>query len=173
MTTKIKLKSKTHKRCSKCGVLKPLTEFHAKNGSSEKKHSHCKPCQRKMTTEYKYGSQEKREAYQQRERIRKSLPENRRKTRDYKLRKAYGVTLEYVERLVVEQGGLCGVCKTTPVVAIDRDCGKGNGRSHVDHDHITGQVRGVLCGLCNYMLGAAKDDPRILMNAISYLERAS
>ncbi|MGD0053597.1 MAG: endonuclease domain-containing protein, partial [Vulcanimicrobiaceae bacterium] len=44
-------------------------------------------------------------------------------------------------------------------------------RLHVDHDHRTNEVRGLLCRWCNQMLGSAKDDPARLRGAIDYLSR--
>ena len=41
----------------------------------------------------------------------------------------------------------------------------------IDHDHETGFVRGILCSLCNTLLGHAKDDPEILRKAAEYLDR--
>lgn len=45
-------------------------------------------------------------------------------------------------------------------------------RIHVDHDHATGQIRGLLCFGCNSILGLVKDSPDILQRAIGYLRRA-
>ena len=43
--------------------------------------------------------------------------------------------------------------------------------THIDHDHVTNQVRGFLCNDCNLLLGRAKDSVEILEKAIAYLER--
>jgi hypothetical protein len=46
----------------------------------------------------------------------------------------------------------------------------GSGRKlHLDHDHVTGRVRGLLCNLCNTGLGALADNEDLFLRAISYL----
>lgn len=71
--------------------------------------------------------------------------------------KAYGLTEEAVEAMRVAQGGLCAICRSALAV-------------HVDHDHRTGEVRGMCCFSCNAALGHFKDDPAVLRRAVGYLE---
>lgn len=78
--------------------------------------------------------------------------------------KRYNLTTEQVRRIYVEQTGLCAICHGT--------CTKTRlGRLAVDHDHLTGQVRGLLCIDCNSALGKFHDDPNMLRRAAEYLER--
>jgi Recombination endonuclease VII len=77
----------------------------------------------------------------------------------------YGISLEEYTRLIAEQSGVCKVCKGIP------DGMKSYGRLHLDHDHATGKVRGLLCGHCNRALGGARDNPAILRALAVYLEQ--
>lgn len=79
----------------------------------------------------------------------------------------YGLTEADYERMKDEQGGVCAICGGTQSRA-DSD-----GELVVDHDHATGAVRALLCGLCNTGIGALRDDPTILAAAIAYLRKHS
>lgn len=79
-------------------------------------------------------------------------------TRHYHLRQRYGMSASEVEGLIATQGGICAICQVRPA-------------AHVDHDHVTGKVRAILCESCNGFLGAFDDDPRLLRAAIAYLEK--
>jgi hypothetical protein len=76
----------------------------------------------------------------------------------------YGLTPEQYGAMLAEQGNACAICRSPEWP------GKGN-RPHVDHDHATGKVRGILCGRCNFGLGQFQDDPDLLRAAITYLTR--
>lgn len=81
-------------------------------------------------------------------------------SRRSQLRRLYGLTPEQRDELLLAQGSRCALCRS------DTPYGKG---WHVDHDHKTGKVRGILCGHCNLMLGYARDNPSTLRAAIQYL----
>ena len=73
----------------------------------------------------------------------------------------YGITLEQYDKMLEEQDGKCKICKTeTP---------GGRGRFNIDHDHVTGKIRGLLCFHCNMVLGQVKDDIKILTSMTQYL----
>lgn len=74
--------------------------------------------------------------------------------------KQYGLTPESFAELIAKQNGLCAICSEPLPERLHR---------HVDHCHKTGRVRGVLCQLCNVLLGMAKENPRTLARAIAYL----
>jgi hypothetical protein len=76
----------------------------------------------------------------------------------------YGITQEFYEELLAEQGGRCEICGTT-------DPGERRTLFCVDHDHETGKIRGLLCARCNKGLGAFGDDPARVAAAASYLGR--
>jgi hypothetical protein len=73
----------------------------------------------------------------------------------------YGITVEEYEVMAKMQDYGCAICGEFL-----------DGTLHVDHDHITGKVRGLLCNNCNNGLGRFKDNIEFLENAILYL-RAS
>ena len=74
------------------------------------------------------------------------------------LKKLASISLEDYEKMFDEQKGLCLICETSYVKALA-----------VDHDHITGKVRGLLCGQCNLGLGNFKDNETLLSRAVEYL----
>lgn len=93
---------------------------------------------------------------------RKRMKRNAKFPRYYKgrdLKKFYKMTLEDWDRMYSEQKGLCDICKTeveNPVV---------------DHNHLTGKVRGLLCRTCNLGIGHLQESPEVLLSAIEYLQK--
>lgn len=81
--------------------------------------------------------------------------------RERRMRVFYGLTYDEFDLLLACQDGRCAICGGRP-------------RKHglaVDHDHKTGEIRGLLCSRCNHrLLGSANDDPARLRKAADYLE---
>ena len=83
--------------------------------------------------------------------------------RKQKYQKKFGITLEEYERMLAEQGGVCAVCHQPENVAREQALA-------VDHDHVSGKVRALLCNRCNRAIGFFRDDPVALRAAAEYLE---
>jgi hypothetical protein len=80
-----------------------------------------------------------------------------------RLKSKYGITLETYRRILSEQGGGCAICRG-PQEAKRK-------LFDVDHDHITGQVRGLLCHNCNAGIGLLQDSPKLCASAAAYLTK--
>ncbi len=101
-----------------------------------------------------------------REQNKKYREENRHVARNHHLKRAYGLTLEQVDEAILAQDNACLICRK------QFTDGKRMGRACVDHCHVTGKVRGILCGYCNSGLGKFFDQPDLLEAAIAYLQRS-
>jgi hypothetical protein len=188
----------THKECRDCGALKPLSEFSPAPRGVGGRTSYCKPCMniRSKASRYKQRAAVGRPVTPRRVvaegtrwcpdcrtikpladfptnrsgrggfgryckpchnvRGRENVIKNHGSTRDYHLKRRYGITSADFDQILAAQGGVCAVCRTAKA-------------EHVDHDHATGQVRGLLCFNCNQALGNARDDIRVLRLLVDYL----
>jgi hypothetical protein len=85
--------------------------------------------------------------------------------RDLSYMRRYGISLEEYNQRFIVQNGKCAICSKSQM--------EFKRRFHVDHDHETGKVRGLLCENCNHMLGHVFDNITILESAIIYLQNHS
>jgi hypothetical protein len=149
------------KTCTKCRKSKPLEAFNTRA-------SRCKPCRaedKRAPATLARAAERRRERYAQDEKYKQERLDANRKSR-------YGITPERYAALLEEQDDGCAICHT--------DTPGGHGAFHVDHDHACcpglkscGQcIRGLLCHHCNLLLGNAKDDIKLLMDAVDYLRGA-
>lgn len=81
--------------------------------------------------------------------------------RGYYLNKKYKITLQEYEEFFKKQNGLCAICETNIFKK----------KLAVDHCHLTGKNRGLLCLRCNIGLGYFKDNKDILLKAVEYLNK--
>lgn len=79
---------------------------------------------------------------------------------DLRLRRTFGITLSEYNAVLKHQGNRCAICRNPP---------KGV-RLAVDHDHLTGAVRGLLCMLCNRALGKWRDNDFNVIAAAGYVQ---
>ena len=140
------------KTCSTCKDQLHFTAFYSNAARSDGRNQNCKKCFR-----------EKQKVYCARRKQRDPVGYH-----DWRIRngKTRGVKLEpgLYSRLYAAQAGLCAVCGN-PEPPHRRSA-----MLSVDHDHITGKVRGLLCSNCNFALGHVKDSIEILAALIKYLE---
>ena len=99
----------------------------------------------------------------ERERLRAAHQAHPERRKAYNI-KRYGLTLEAFDVLWDVQSGCCAICQRP----LSRDR-----KTHVDHDHTTGRVRGLLCHGCNIGLGSFCDSPNTLVAATEYLRKRS
>ncbi len=87
-----------------------------------------------------------------------------RRQRSSNLSYNYGITVDEYDAMLAARDGKCEICSQT-------DSGQNRGRDwlHVDHDHATGKIRGLLCTRCNHLLGNCLDSVALLLKAINYL----
>jgi hypothetical protein len=89
------------------------------------------------------------------------------KKRSQHLKNLYGLSDDQVKAMVIAQNGVCAICGRPETVII-----KGKLMPlHVDHDHVTGKVRELLCSKCNTGLGNAEENTDRLRAMIAYLEK--
>jgi hypothetical protein len=82
--------------------------------------------------------------------------------RNSHLLKTFGLTVDEWDAMFAAQGGVCAICKEPPTDP------RGYAM-HTDHDHSTGEVRGILCHSCNNGLGNFRDRSELLIRAAEYL----
>lgn len=149
------------KVCTKCGELKPLSEFHRMSScKKDGRYPSCKPCTIAQQRTY-------REANLEKVRVNGRAAAHR-----YTLKRKYGMTRGDYDRMLEEQGGGCAICGETNPGCRNPHAKKTRTAFAVDHDHGTGNVRGLLCDDCNQALGRMKDNPSTLVAAAAYLIRA-
>jgi hypothetical protein len=77
-----------------------------------------------------------------------------------RLKTQFGITPIEYEKMLSNQGFVCVICKER----------RGKKRLSVDHDHVTGKVRALLCGKCNAALGLINDNIVLARELVNYLE---
>lgn len=147
----------THHRCNRCEKVKPLSGFSPSAEHRLGVRNTCKVCVSAAAIAW-------REA-------------NPVKVLDAHFRRTFGISYEQYVEMAAAQGGVCAICGEEPTVEMGVKSGRHGRRAEprlvVDHNHMTGEVRGLLCHPCNVGIGMLKDDPDVLKKATRYLEERS
>lgn len=151
MTTAVSV----NKCCSQCSETKPIEQFSlSRHGATGRPvyRSNCKACASARAMQWF-----------------RDHPERNRANKHRWGMSQYGITPEEYDALLAAQGGVCAICGGDEAASHGRTGTKF--RLCVDHDHESGQVRGLLCQKCNRSIGLMSDNVELLRKAIDYLER--
>ena len=147
------------KACTKCGVVKPLDQFHRRASARDGRQPYCGACATadalKWNNEHPDYHRQKAREYHRRHPGR---------TADNNLQWRLGIPRGTYDEMLAAQDGKCAICGATKP-------GGRTKRFHVDHCHTTGQIRALLCNNCNMGLGAFRDKPDLLIKAAEYIRQ--
>lgn len=132
-----------NKYCPTCNIVKLLSEFYNNKNTRDLKGNECKKCSNNSS--------------------RKNKIKNSDYYKNYQLNRIYGLSLEEYNELFNKQEGKCAICETHQS-ELEKAL-------VVDHNHVTGEIRGLLCSPCNLGIGNLKDSIDLLLKSISYLNR--
>lgn len=154
------------KTCSKCHKEKPDDEFYIARYNDGRTHprADCKLCNiegRKAYSKKIWATPSPQKAKVKARR--KELYDPQKKRRYAIIR--HGITVEEHDVMFLTQQGVCAVCGLPP-----NKKNKQNWSLNIDHDHITGKVRGLLCGKCNTALGLLNEDQETIKKLLRYVE---
>ena len=133
--------------CTGCRQMFPLSEFPKRKRSLYGKNPKCRTCYNEYQKQYAEEiAKETQERYAEVQ-------------RNWYLKRTYGISVAGYNLLLEAQNHGCAICGGPP----------GKRRFHVDHDHKSGAVRGLLCTTCNIGLGNFHDNPEKLEQAARYV----
>lgn len=146
------------KECTSCNILKQKLDFtivrKKRDGYVELSlRNKCKKCYQETKKDYDRDYLKKQVCVSG---VSYSMGKQR------SLKQIYGISLEQYHLMKEQQSNRCAIC--------EKDfSGLDEKQIHVDHDHLTGKVIAVLCGLCNVGIGALQENPMILEKAKEYI----
>lgn len=131
--------------CRTCDLRQPMTEFYFANGGKHRRRV-CKTC-----VDARFRERRDADPARYSRMVRRST-----------IKQKYGLTDEQFLRLLEEQRYRCAICWVRLTITT----------THVDHDHQTNQVRGLLCFNCNVGIGHFRDDAALMRRAAGYVTAA-
>lgn len=145
------------KQCSRCRETKPFAEFHRRTKSTDGFNFHCRACEKTHKRKRYLADSSKEIAKSQR-----YYRNNRTSVQHRERLRRYGLTQEQFETMMVQQNRSCDICL--------EPFSKFKKAPFVDHNHLTGTIRGLLCQNCNSLIGFSREDAHVFIAAMHYLE---
>jgi hypothetical protein len=155
-------------KCNRCKKEKNESEFVTTSGKPSTRCIACREERNKQAKEYykrwhdEIRSGDKIYYHKNREHFKLRNKNNN-------LKRKYGITLVQYDKMYREQGGKCGICSLIFTENINKGWG-GKNEPCVDHDHTTGEVRGILCRGCNLSLSMIENEG-FLLKSSQYLKQ--
>lgn len=147
------------KQCTGCNTRKELDAFPRRAKGKHGRDSKCQVCHNESVTTWRAENKERWGRYMKEYR-KKNADRIRESDRRRWLMTKYGITPKEYDELLVKHDSNCHVCHKPSF-----------GRLIVDHDHVTGQIRGLLCHGCNLGIGHLQDDPEVMASALDYVRK--
>lgn len=168
------------RECAKCRISKPFSEYHSSKVKRDGIFARCKTCWSVRAKDYyqktKHQQREKQKLYNKTPAgiaMRKKAATKHKITEKYKISqrnailRKYGLTAAQYDVMSEKQNNVCAICQL-PEYHTDKRYNKVKNLA-VDHNHTTGQIRGLLCSDCNTMIGRSEERITVLKKAIDYL----
>ena len=163
------------KKCTQCNIEKAISEFHKHKNRKDGFCECCKECSLKKHKLYyiknkdelvikvkKYYQNHKKEKkeYDKIYQIKNEAKRSEQK-KWYHLKKTYKITERQYNDMFNKQSGYCAICGTHQ--------SKLNHTLHIDHNHKTKKIRGLLCYKCNHALGLINESPKLCDKLKQYI----
>ena len=146
------------KTCSTCNKTKGEEEFLQRKDRPSRR-SYCNDCAAVKSKKWRQDNPD-RASDQSRNWREANVDAYRARQRKNHIRRTYGIEEADYQALCAEQDHACAIC-CSPMAEV---------RMVVDHDHSTGEVRGILCVTCNTGIGMLRDDYQLVQRALDYLK---
>lgn len=130
--------------CRTCKTQKSTNNFYRRANTKSGLDSECADCAKERD----------------KKRYRRDIEKRKHQNKWATLKMKFGITKDHWQKMLTSQNGACAICRKI----FDR-----SDNTHVDHDHQTGRVRGLLCRKCNFAVGLLSDDPGTFDRAAKYL----
>lgn len=144
--------------CGRCNIIKDVSSFGVRSGTKRGYQYWCKSCQVCRSRE----TYKKRPRKSNENKVERNKDEIKLNALKRMLKYRYSLDYDEYLQMYERQNKCCRIC------LLEYNLGGPKGL-HVDHDHSTGEVRGLLCRNCNVALGLIKENKDILLRIFNYL----